>query len=69
MFRQQPLQRGTRDPPECSPRPLDVDVSGCHELRLVVGDAGDGNWHDHADWAAARLVPARAGALAAGASR
>jgi hypothetical protein len=48
------------------PRPLDVDVSGCHELRLVVGDAGDGNWHDHADWAAARLVPARVRALAAG---
>jgi hypothetical protein len=49
--------------------PVDIDVSGCRELRLVIGDAGDGNWHDHADWAAARLVPARAGALAAGASR
>jgi NPCBM/NEW2 domain-containing protein/dolichyl-phosphate-mannose-protein mannosyltransferase len=38
---------------------VDVDVSGCHELRLVVDDAGDGNWLDHADWAGARLVRGR----------
>ena len=36
--------------------PLDVDVSGVQELHLVVQDGGDGNAHDHADWADARLT-------------
>ncbi|MBW8796477.1 MAG: NPCBM/NEW2 domain-containing protein [Streptomyces sp.] len=35
---------------------LDVDVTGVQELRLVVGDGGDGNAHDHADWGGARLA-------------
>jgi hypothetical protein len=30
---------------------LDVDVSGAQVLDLIVGDAGDGNGNDHADWA------------------
>lgn len=34
---------------------VNVDVTGRHELRLVVADAGDGNGLDHADWANARL--------------
>jgi|GEM_PF-1580431 len=34
-----------------------VDVSGRHELLLRVGDGGDGNHFDHADWAGARLIP------------
>ena len=38
---------------------ITVDVSGCRELRLIVGDGGDGNSFDHADWAGARLVPLR----------
>jgi cysteine-rich repeat protein len=36
---------------------VSVDVTGRRELRLVVTDGGDGNVSDHADWAAARLVP------------
>ncbi|MEV5846791.1 NPCBM/NEW2 domain-containing protein [Streptomyces sp. NPDC051985] len=36
--------------------PLDVDVTGVQELHLVVGDGGDGNAHDHADWGGARVV-------------
>lgn len=35
--------------------PLDVDVTGVQHLHLVVFDGGDGNAHDHADWADARL--------------
>ncbi|MFD8718002.1 NPCBM/NEW2 domain-containing protein [Streptomyces sp. NPDC059629] len=38
------------------PLPLDLDVSGAQQLHLVVSDSGDGNAHDHADWADARLV-------------
>ena len=34
---------------------LSVDVSGAQILDLVVGDGGDGNAHDHADWAGAQL--------------
>ena len=30
---------------------VSVDLSGAHELRLAVTDAGDGNGKDHADWA------------------
>ncbi len=35
---------------------LEIDVSGRNQLKLVVGDAGDGINCDHADWANARLV-------------
>jgi len=34
---------------------LAADVSGAHTLTLQVGDAGDGNGHDNADWAGAEL--------------
>ena len=36
--------------------PADVDITGGASLELRVDDAGDGNAHDHADWAAARVV-------------
>ncbi|MFH0945781.1 MAG: NPCBM/NEW2 domain-containing protein [Planctomycetota bacterium] len=39
-----------------APRPVTVCVEGAGELRLVVGDAGDGISHDAVDWADARLV-------------
>ena len=35
--------------------PIDVDVTGAAIVELVVGDGGDGNGSDHADWADARL--------------
>jgi hypothetical protein len=35
---------------------VDVDVSGVRTLELIVTDAGDGNYADHADWADAKLV-------------
>ncbi|HZX06403.1 NPCBM/NEW2 domain-containing protein [Kribbella sp.] len=38
-----------------APYPLDVDVTGVQYLTLAVGDAGDSNAHDHADWADAKL--------------
>jgi alpha-galactosidase len=34
---------------------VDVDLSEVQQLRLVVGDAGDGTNYDHADWAGAQL--------------
>ena len=37
-------------------RPVSVDVTGKQELRLIVTDAGDNIWYDHADWANARLT-------------
>lgn len=33
-----------------------VDVTGRSQLRLLVGNAGDGSAFDHADWARARLT-------------
>ena len=36
--------------------PVDVDISVARVLDLVVGDGGDGNGLDHADWAAAHLT-------------
>jgi hypothetical protein len=36
--------------------PVDVDVTGTTVLDLVVGDGGNGNGSDHADWAEARLT-------------
>lgn len=35
---------------------INVSVAGRQELRLIVTDAGDNNWYDHADWADARLT-------------
>lgn len=37
------------------PRSLDVSVAGAQRLRLVVGNAGNGNTHDHASWAGAMI--------------
>ncbi|WP_136605142.1 discoidin domain-containing protein [Paenibacillus dokdonensis] len=39
--------------------PVDVNISGKRELKLVVMDAGDGNTNDHADWADAKLLNSR----------
>ena len=39
-----------------APLPVDVGVAGARVVDLVVGDAGDGNGLDHADWADARLT-------------
>ncbi|WP_428939034.1 NPCBM/NEW2 domain-containing protein [Fontivita pretiosa] len=36
---------------------LSLKVRGVRELKLVTTNAGDGDNDDHADWAAARLVP------------
>ena len=33
------------------PQPMSVDLSGVNQLRLVVDDAGDNVYWDHADWA------------------
>ncbi|MFC1404100.1 MULTISPECIES: beta-galactosidase [Streptacidiphilus] len=35
---------------------IDVDTTGAQLLDLVVGDGGDGNGNDHADWADAKVV-------------
>ncbi|MFU8854979.1 beta-galactosidase [Micromonospora sp. SL1-18] len=35
---------------------LTADVTGVQQLTLQVGDAGDGNGHDNADWAGAQLM-------------
>lgn len=35
---------------------VNVSVAGKNELRLVVGDGGDGNVSDRADWAGARIT-------------
>ncbi|MQA28774.1 MAG: hypothetical protein GEU82_02895 [Luteitalea sp.] len=35
---------------------VDVSVAGANELALIVTDGGDGNSHDHGDWANARLI-------------
>jgi len=39
-----------------APQPIDVDVTGKQYLTLTVDDGGDGNAHDHADWADAKVV-------------
>lgn len=39
-----------------APKTLDIDLTGAKHLTLIVGDAGDGNTNDHADWADARLT-------------
>jgi chitodextrinase/glucose/arabinose dehydrogenase len=35
--------------------PIEIDVAGKLELKLIVSDGGDGNANDHANWADARL--------------
>jgi NPCBM/NEW2 domain len=35
---------------------VSVDLTGANRLTLIVGDAGDGNHNDHADWADAKLI-------------
>ena len=37
-------------------RTLTVDVTGSQTLTLTVGDGGDGNGHDNADWVDAQLL-------------
>ncbi|HLL88160.1 MAG TPA: NPCBM/NEW2 domain-containing protein, partial [Tepidisphaeraceae bacterium] len=44
--------------PTTPTRAVSLDVTGVRQLRLLVGDAGDGIGHDHADWANARLTTA-----------
>lgn len=41
---------------EDAPVAFSVDVTGASRMALVVKDGGDGNAHDHVDWADARLV-------------
>jgi hypothetical protein len=43
---------------------VDLNVSGKNELKLVVTNAGDNAYFDHADWAGARLLPVAANRLA-----
>lgn len=38
-------------------KPIELDVKGVKELKLVVHDNGDGNSEDHGDWADAKLIP------------
>jgi hypothetical protein len=44
------------------PMRVSVPISGAHEIRLIVGDAGDGIDCDHADWADAAVVGAASAA-------
>ncbi len=39
-----------------APQVLSIDITGAKKLILQVGDAGDGNDNDHADWANAQLT-------------
>jgi len=36
--------------------PITVDLKGAQKMLLIVGDAGDGNKYDHADWADAAIT-------------
>ncbi len=38
------------------PQHLTADIAGVKQLTLNVGDAGDGNGHDNADWGGAQLM-------------
>lgn len=42
---------------------ISVDVAGRRDVQLVVTDGGDGNYHDHADWATPMLRGCEAAAL------
>jgi regulation of enolase protein 1 (concanavalin A-like superfamily) len=44
--------------PTSATQSITVSVAGVQTLRLVVTDGGDDTSYDHADWAAARLMPA-----------
>ena len=46
-------------------KPVSIPVTGAQELRLLVTDAGDGITCDCANWANARLVPAKSPAPSA----
>lgn len=41
--------------PTSATQSIDISVAGVNQLQLTVTDAGDGNSHDHADWADAQL--------------
>ncbi|WP_018754819.1 NPCBM/NEW2 domain-containing protein [Paenibacillus terrigena] len=41
--------------PTSATQSIDISVAGVNQLLLTVTDAGDGNSHDHADWANAEL--------------
>ena len=47
------------------PKLVSADLTGARRLTLIVGDAGDGITHDHADWAGAllKLAPTEKDAL------
>jgi galactose oxidase len=34
---------------------VNLNINGARELKLIVEDAGDNNWYDHADWADAKV--------------
>ena len=38
------------------PKPVDLDLSGVSEIRLVVDDGGNGKHADHANWAEAYVI-------------
>jgi beta-galactosidase len=38
-------------------KPVNLNVRGVQQLKLVVTDYGNGNGEDHADWADAKLIP------------
>jgi hypothetical protein len=35
---------------------VDLSLSGVFEIELIATDTGDGNSHDHANWADARFL-------------
>lgn len=39
-----------------APRQVSVDITGARQLELIVGDGGNGNTSDHANWADAKLI-------------
>jgi len=39
-----------------APKTINLDVTGVHQLALLVDDAGDGYEYDHADWADAEFT-------------
>ncbi len=38
-----------------APVPVQVEIAGARELKLITTDGGDGIWYDQANWAEARL--------------
>ena len=47
-------------------KPVNLNVSGKNQLKLVVLNGGDGNYFDHADWAGARLTVGASACTASG---